>query len=333
MIQYFSRKLFLMGAVLFIVISVTFFISHMLPGDPLLLWAGERPTEEQLDLARENLGLDQPKTKQFYIFLRNIIRGDMGISLRTRQPVIKEIGVRFASTLELVSFSMFFALFVGALLGLVSVLKKGTKIDSFIRVAGYVGMSFPVFWLGMVLQIVFFGLLGWLPLQGRLSGQFLPELNTGFVFIDCLFSGQWDLLIDATRHAALPVLTMTIGITGVVIRTSRSALISTMSEPYFLTYRSFGFSTYETIKKSGYKNTLLPVSTIMGLVYGMMLGGTFFIESIFDWPGMGQFGVLSVLTGDFPSVIGVTIVYSVSYILINFFVDLLYFIIDPRTRI
>ena len=175
-----------MGAVLFIVISVTFFISHMLPGDPLLLWAGERPTEEQLDLARENLGLDQPKTKQFYIFLRNIIRGDMGTSLRTRQPVIKEIGVRFASTLELVSFSMFFALFVGALLGLVSVLKKGTKIDSFIRVAGYVGMSFPVFWLGMVLQIVFFGLLGWLPLQGRLSGQFLPELNTGFVFIDCL---------------------------------------------------------------------------------------------------------------------------------------------------
>ncbi len=333
MIRYILKKTVLMVSVLFVVVSVTFFIAHMLPGDPVSLWLGEHPTKEQIKMAQKELGFDKPKTIQFYRFIENLIKGDMGISLRTRQPVIEELGARFLATLELVTISMFFALFIGFPMAVVTVLKEGKAIDTLIRVFGYVGMSFPVFWLGMLLQIVFFGLLGWLPLQGRLSGDFSSVISTGSIFIDCILFGDWGLFFDAARHAILPVLTMTICITGIVIRTSRSALVNTMNEAYFLTYKSFGFTDFEIIKKSSYKNTLVPISTVLGLLYGMMLGGTFFIESIFDWPGLGHFGVLSITTGDFPSVIGVTIVYSTSYILINFIVDVLYFIIDPRTRI
>ena len=333
MIQYFLKKTALMGSVFFIVVSIIFFVAHMLPGDPVSLWVGEHPTKEQIKTAQEELGLDKPKIIQFYRFLGNLLKGDMGISLRTRQPVTKELGTRFLATLELVSVSMFFALFIGYPLAVVTVLKEGKAIDSLIRVFGYVGMSFPVFWLGMLFQIVFFGFLGWLPLQGRLSGGFIPTISTGSIFVDCILSGDWELFLDAAAHAVLPVLTMTVCITGIVIRTSRSALGNTMSEPYFLTYKSFGFTDFEIIKKSSYKNTFLPISTIVGLLYGMMLGGTFFIESIFDWPGMGHFGVLSIITGDFPSIIGVTIIYSTSYILINFIIDVLYFFLDPRTRI
>ena len=333
MIRYILKKAFLMVSVFFVVVSVTFFIAHILPGDPISLWVGEHPTKEQIKTAQKELGFDQPKTIQFYRFIKNLLKGDMGVSLRTRQPVIEELRVRFLATQELVTISMFFALSIGFPLAVITILKEGKAIDTLIRVLGYVGMSFPVFWLGMLLQIIFFGLLGWLPLQGRLSGDFSAAISSGSVFINSVLSGDWNLLLDAIMHATLPVLTMTICITGIVIRTSRSALVNTMNEPYFLTYKSFGFTDFEIIKKSSYKNTLVPVSTILGLLYGMMLGGTFFIESIFDWPGLGHFGVLSITTGDFPSIIGVTILYSTSYILINFIIDILYFIIDPRTRI
>ena len=333
MIQYISKKIILMLSVFFVVVSVTFFIAHMLPGDPVSLWVGEHPTKEQIEAAQKELGFDKPKIIQFSKFVKNLFKGDMGISLRTRQPVIQELRLRFLATLELVTISMFFSLFVGFPLAVVTVLNNGKVIDSLIRAFGYLGMSFPVFWLGMLLQIIFFGLLGWFPLQGRVSGELSSAIIKGSIFVDCVLSGNWALFSDAARHAFLPVLTMIICITGIVIRTSRSALVNTMNEPYFLTYKTFGFSDYEIIKKSGYKNTLVPISTVLGLLYGMMLGGTFFIESIFDWPGLGHFGVLSIMTGDFPSIIGVTIVYSASYILINFVVDILYFIIDPRVRI
>ena len=141
------------------------------------LWLGEHPTKEQIKMAQKELGFDKPKTIQFYRFIENLIKGDMGISLRTRQPVIEELGARFLATLELVTISMFFALFIGFPMAVVTVLKEGKAIDTLIRVFGYVGMSFPVFWLGMLLQIVFFGLLGWLPLQGRLSGDFSSVIN------------------------------------------------------------------------------------------------------------------------------------------------------------
>ena len=255
--------------------------------------------------------------------------------MRTKQPITTELSSRFFATFELVSVSMFFSVLIAFPLGLIAALKNNTTVDILIRGLGYVGLSIPVFWLGMILQIVFFAWIGWFPLQGRFSTDIYMNadliIHTGFILFDTLISGEWTLFINALHYIFLPAITMSVAVMGIIIRISKSSLADTMKEPFFTTLLSFGFTPQQAVVGSAYKNTLVPVSTIVGLSYGMMLGGTFLIESIFDWPGLGQFGVLSILTGDFPAIVGLTLIYSISYVLINFLIDMLYLIIDPRT--
>ena len=336
MINYFFQRLLMMVGVIFIVVTITFFIAHWLPGDPTALWVGSRPTEEQLEVARKTLGLEKSLAKQYIHYISNIFQGDLGTSLRTKQPITTELSNRFSATFELVSVSMLLSVLIAFPFGLFAALKNNTRIDVFIRGLGYIGLAIPVFWLGMILQIIFFAWLGWFPLQGRFLTDIYTNndliINTGFILFDTLVSGEWSLFVNAVHYISLPVITMSVAVVGIVIRISKSSLVDTMKEPFFTTFLSFGFSPKEVVISSAYKNTLIPVSTIVGLSYGMMLGGTFLIESIFDWPGLGQFGVLSILTGDFPAIVGLTLVYSISYVLINFLIDMLYLIIDPRTR-
>ena len=326
----------MMLGVIFVVVTITFFIAHWLPGDPTALWVGSRPTEEQLEVARKTLGLEKSLAKQYIHYISNIFQGDLGTSLRTKQPITTELSSRFSATFELVSVSMLLSVLISFPFGLIAALKNNTRIDLFIRALGYIGLAIPVFWLGMILQIIFFAWLGWFPLQGRFLTDIYTNndliINTGFILFDTFVSGEWSLFVNAVHYISLPVITMSVAVVGIVIRISKSSLVDTMKEPFFTTFLSFGFSPKEVVISSAYKNTLIPVSTIVGLSYGMMLGGTFLIESIFDWPGLGQFGVLSILTGDFPAIVGLTLVYSISYVLINFLIDMLYLIIDPRTR-
>ena len=326
----------MMVGVIFVVVTITFFIAHWLPGDPTALWVGSHPTEEQLEAARKTLGLEKSLAKQYIHYISNIFQGDLGTSLRTKQPITTELSSRFSATFELVSVSMLLSVLIAFPFGLIAALKNNTRIDLFIRGLGYIGLAIPVFWLGMILQIVFFAWLGWFPLQGRFLTDIYTNndliINSGFILFDTLVSGEWSLFVKAVHYISLPVITMSVAVVGIVIRISKSSLVDTMKEPFFTTFLSFGFSPKEVVMSSAYKNTLIPVSTIVGLSYGMMLGGTFLIESIFDWPGLGQFGVLSILTGDFPAIVGLTLVYSISYVLINFLIDMLYLIIDPRTR-
>ncbi len=323
-----------MVLIMLIVTSITFFIVRWFPGDPVFLWVGDHSTKEQIDRARSDLGLDKPIYEQYLSFLKKTASLDLGVSLRTRQPVLAELANRFSATFELVSFSMLIALLLGFPMGLISALKKKTFTDYFFRGFGYLGLSIPVFWLGMVLQLIFFGVLYWFPLQGRFSGfgSLDSQLiyNSGFLLMDSFLSGNWVLFVDVLRHIALPAFTMAFGVLGIVLRTVRSSMIETMNAPFFTTFKSYGFNNHEIIKKSAYKNTLVPTSTVVGLSFGLMLGGTFLVESIFDWPGLGQFSVLSILTRDFPSIIGVTILYSLVYVIINFVVDLFYGVVDPR---
>jgi peptide/nickel transport system permease protein len=326
----------MMVGVIFVVVTITFFIAHWLPGDPTALWVGLHPTEEQLEAARKTLGLEKSLAKQYIHYISNIFQGDLGTSLRTKQPITTELSSRFSATFELVSVSMLLSVLIAFPFGLIAALKNNTRIDLFIRGLGYIGLAIPVFWLGMILQIVFFAWLGWFPLQGRFLTDIYTNndliINSGFILFDTFVSGEWSLFVKAVHYISLPVITMSVAVVGIVIRISKSSLVDTMKEPFFTTFLSFGFSPKEVVMSSAYKNTLIPVSTIVGLSYGMMLGGTFLIESIFDWPGLGQFGVLSILTGDFPAIVGLTLVYSISYVLINFLIDMLYLIIDPRTR-
>ena len=269
--------------------------------------------------------------------MKRTISLDLGVSLRTKQPVLDEINKRFPATFELVFFSMFISIIVGLPMGVISALKKGKKIDVLFRGFSYMGLSLPVFWLAMILQIVFFGVLNWFPLQGRYSGSAFHDDHTifhsGFIFLDTFFSGDLSSFLDALEHIVLPGLTMAFGVLGILFRITRTTTIDTMDAPFFRTFKFYGFKDREIIKKSGYKNTLIPISTVAGLSFGLMLGGTFLVESIFDWPGIGQFSVLSILTRDYPAVIGVTILYSFIYIIINFFIDLLYVVVDPRIRV
>ena len=326
-----------MSFIVFLVITITFFIAHWLPGDPTALWVGPHPTEEQLEKARKTLGLDESLAKQYINYISNIFQGDLGTSLRTKQPVITELSTRFPATFELVSFSILLSILIAFPLGLVAALKNNTSTDMIIRGLGYIGLAIPVFWLGMILQIVFFAWMGWFPLQGRYTSDIFLNANTitntGFILFDTFISGEWGSFVDALHYISLPVVTMSVAVIGLIIRISKSSLMDVIKEPFFTTLLSFGFSAKEAVITSAYKNTLVPVSTIVGLSYGMMLGGTFLIESIFDWPGLGQFGVLSILTGDFPAIAGITLLYSISYVLINFIIDIFYLFIDPRTRV
>ena len=187
-----------------------------------------------------------------------------------------------------------------------------------------------------MMQLIFFGTLQWFPLQGRYAGIYSLDAQliytTGFLLFDSLLSGEWRLFFDGIWHIILPASTMAFGVLGIILRTTRSAMVDSMNEPFFQTYISYGFNNVETIRCSAYKNTLIPVSTIAGLTFGLMLGGTFLVESIFDWPGLGQFSVLSILTNDFPAIIGVTILYTITYVIVNFSIDIFYGFVDPRIK-
>ena len=336
MYKYFFNRIFLMVLIMLVVSSITFFIVRWLPGDPVFLWVGDHPTKEQIESARNDFGFNEPIYKQYLSFLKKTLSLDLGVSLRTRQPVTTELLNRFSATFELVLFSMIIAILLGFPMGLISALKQKTIFDYFLRSFGYIGLSLPVFWLGMILQLIFFGILYWFPLQGRYSGVDSLDnqliYNSGFLLIDSLLSGDWSFFMDGLKHIILPAFTMAFGVLGIILRTTRSAMIETMHTPFYRTFISYGFNDSEIIRKSAYKNTLVPISTVVGLSFGLMLGGTFLVESIFDWPGLGQFSVLSILTRDFPAIIGVTILYSSTYVIINFFIDLFYAIIDPRIR-
>tara|TARA_B100001250_G_C19810554_1_gene795496 strand:- start:2601 stop:3605 length:1005 start_codon:yes stop_codon:yes gene_type:complete len=329
--KYILNRIALSLLILLVIMVITFFISRVLPGDPILLWTGDHPTEKQINQARKELGLDKTLFNQLINYSTQLLNGDMGVSIRTHQSVNLELKKRFFATFELVSISIFISIIIGYPLGLYAGLNKGKLTDKLISGFGYLGLSFPVFWLGMILQIIFFSQLNILPLQGRVSNYI--ELNntfSGIILLDSLINQNWSLFLDAINHIILPAATLSFSIIGIVIRTTRSSLIDTMHEPYFNTFLTYGFTKREVVSKTAYKNTFIPVSTIVGLCYGLLLGGTFLVESIFDWPGLGQFCVLSILTNDFPAIIGVTLLYATSYILINFFIDVLYVFLDPR---
>ena len=320
---------------MFGVIVIMFFVSRLLPGDPVMLIVGDHPTIEQIEVANEKLGFNKHLLVQFGIYLGNLFKGDFGISLRTKQPVSIELGNRFAATFELVTISLLLAIIIGFPLGILSAYYRETKSATSIRAISFSSIALPVFWSGMLLQMFFHGKLGWLPLQGRFSPKLQGvemNFNSGIMLIDTLLSGNWRAFSDVIHPLALPTLCLTFSSLGIIIRTVRSAVMETIEEDHFMTYRTFGFHPLTILFRLAFKNSLVLSLTVIGLVYGMLLGGSFLVESIFDWPGLGHFGVLSIITNDFPSVMGVTILYAGIYLLINFLVDVAYYFIDPRIR-
>ena len=330
------KRVLLLFLTIFGVMIITFFLSRLLHGDPALLILGEHPTAEQMESVNEKLGLNKPLIEQFWIYITDLVRGDLGTSLRTKNPVSFELGNRFTATFELVTIALFLAILIGFPLGVLSAYYRKTKLSLFIRTISFTSFALPVFWSGMLLQILLFGKLGWFPLQGRISAQFQSSelsIQTGILVVDTLLSGNWEMFLDAMRHIALPVICLSFSILGIIIRTVRSAVLENIQKDYFMTYQTFGFAPLVILFRLALRNSLILSITVIGLVYGMLLGGSFLVESIFDWPGLGHFGYLSISASDLPSVMGVTILYSAVYVVINFLVDIACHYLDPRLRI
>jgi peptide/nickel transport system permease protein len=336
MIRSILHRLALMVLILVGVMTVTFVLSRVLPGSPVEMMLGAKPTPEQIAQAEEELGLNQPLPEQNGRFLIGAVQGDFGKSLITGQPVTSDVFLRATATLELVTLSLLLALFVGLPLGVQAAVKKQTAVDHTIRMGSVAAVAVPVFFLGLLLQVFFAGKLGILPLQGRIDSGVLLDYAfarvTGFYLIDTLLAGEIGAFASAVRHLILPVLTLSLASMATIVRVTRSMMIEAMQEDHVLTVRAYGVPQKHIHYRYALKATLIPLLTVVGLTYGFMLGGSIIVEYVFDWPGVGGYMVQALLNNDFPAVMGVTFFIAFAYLLINLVIDLLYQALDPRLR-
>ena len=337
MLRFILRRVTWLIFVLLGLCAITFILSRVVPGDPAALYLGPRAKAEQVEMVRIQLGFDQPLYVQFLYYLRDLTQGNLGESLRTHRPVMVGIMDHLPASLELMFGAIMVALFVGIPLGVISAKKENTAIDHFNRLFAVASISLPSFWLAMILQIIFFRLLGILPIGGRLDtvvGLVNPiEKITGFYIIDALVTGNWPALKDAVWHLILPTMTLAAYPTGLIARMTRSTMLEVLREDYITTARSLGVSEKEILFVQGLRNALAPTLTTAGLCFAAMLIGTFYIELIFFWPGIGKYITNAILLNDYPVIMGVTLLMAFFYVVLNLIVDVLIALVDPRIRL
>ena len=317
--------------VVFGVSLITFTISHLIPGDPARLIAGDRASDALVAGIRHQLGLDLPLYQQYGRYVLDLVQGDLGTSIRTNRPVLEDLQAFFPATLELALVALFLAIVVGVPLGVLSAVYHNRAIDQIARTLAVTGISTPAFWLGLGAIVLFYGHLGWLPGGGRLSeGLTPPNTITGFYLIDSLLAGNFSLFVDALKHLILPAATLGFVTLGVISRQIRSAMLDQLGEDYIRTARAYGLSKWTVILRHALPNALIPSVTVLGLTLGDLLYGAVLTETVFAWPGMGAYVVKSIQSLDFQAVMGFAILVSFIYVLLNMAIDLLYRVIDPR---
>jgi peptide/nickel transport system permease protein len=333
---YIARRLVQSIVVLMIVSVCTFLIAHAIPGDPINAVINERLAERpEVRLAMEQRwGLDKPLAVQYVYYLRNLLHGDMGESITYRRPVVDDLQKFVPATMELSFFAMLFAVTLGVPLGITGALCRDRWPDNLSRMFALFGTSVPVFWLGLIMLYFFHVRLGWLPGPGRLDvGMKPPPHVTGIDTLDAAMAGQWDVFWSAIRHLILPSIVLGSYAMGIVARMLRSSLIAAVGEDYIRTARSKGLEERRVIVVHALRNALIPTVTVLGLTFASLLAGAVLTETIFSWPGIGQYAVKAAIKLDYPGLLGVTLVVAVSYVLFNLLIDILYGFIDPRIRV
>ena len=319
--------------VIFGVTLIVFFLSHVIPGDPARMMVGQRASQEALDNVRKQLGLDKPLIIQYFIYMKNLLSGDLGTSIRTQQPVISDLTVFFPATLELVLYAFLIALLIGIPLGVITSIKQNTLVDHLGRIFSIGGVSIPAFWSGIVLILIFYSKLNLLPSSGRLSlGANLGTKITGLITIDSLLTGNWGVFKDSVRHLILPAIVLSYAQLATITRQVRSSMLEVLNEEYIKTARANGIKEWFLIIFYALRNALIPTITVVGLSLGGLLGGAVVTETVFNWPGMGKYVVDSIAFLDFPSIMGFTIIVVIGYVLINLIVDVFYMILNPQIR-
>ncbi|ARF48170.1 ABC transporter permease [Pantoea stewartii] len=310
---------------------ITFIISHLIPGDPARLLAGDRASDEIVQHIRQQLGLDLPLWQQFIRYVQQLLHGDLGTSIRTGRPVLDDLRAFFPATLELAFCALLIALLVGVPLGVLSAVYRNRWLDHLVRLLALTGISIPAFWLGLGAIVLFYGKLNLLPGGGRLDDWLDPSTRiTGFYLVDALLEGNTEVFMNALQHLILPATTLAFVHLGIVARQIRSAMLEQLSEDYIRTALASGLPKFTIVVRYALPNALIPSVTVLGLALGDLLYGAVLTETVFAWPGMGAYVVSSIQALDFPAVMGFAIVVSFAYVLVNLFVDLLYLWIDPR---
>ncbi len=312
---------------------LTFAMIRLVPGDPIELLAGERgiSTERHAEL-RAIYGFDKPLLEQYWIYVKGILSGDLGRSIVTRQPVLDEFFTLFPATIELSLCALIFALALGLPAGILAAVRRGSVFDHTVMGAALTGYSMPIFWWGLLLIILFSGILGWTPVSGRVSLMFYFEPVTGFMLIDSLLSGQDGAFASALSHLVLPAIVLGTIPLAVIARQTRSAMLEVLGEDYVRTARAKGLAPWRVIGIHALRNALIPVITVIGLQVGVMFAGAVLTETIFSWPGIGKWLIDSISRRDYPSVQGGILLIATTVILVNLLVDLVYGLVNPRIR-
>ncbi|MCC7430939.1 ABC transporter permease [bacterium] len=317
---------------LFGISTLVFFMVQFLPGDPARVMLGERATPEAVKNLREELGLNEHIVFQYFKFVKKTLQGDFGRSFKSRELVSTEIKNHFPATIELAFFSLLLASFFGILVGIVSAVKRKTFFDYFGMVFALVGISMPVFWLGLVLIMVFAVNFNFLPVSDRISPEFIFEPITNFYLLDALILKDLNIFTNVLQHLVLPAVTLATIPLAIIARLTRSSMLEVLNKDFVRTAHAKGLSKKVVIFKHVLKNALIPIVTVIGLQFGLLLGGAILTETVFAWPGVGRWVLNSVLARDFTSVQGGAITIATAFVLINLLVDVLYFYLNPKLR-
>jgi peptide/nickel transport system permease protein len=312
---------------------ITFYVTFMVPADPARYFAGPHATKEQVDALRRQFGLDRPPYEQFVNYIIRLLHGDLGMALHTRRPVIEDLIIRFPATLELAIFSIIIATFSGVFIGVVSAIKKDSVIDNVLRVFSLGGVALPGFFIALIFQYIFYSKLGLFPGGGRIDPSIDLKCITGLNLIDSLITMNWHAFVSSLYHIILPSTCLAYIALATIARMTRSSMLEVLSQDYIKTARAKGLSNFVVIYKHALRNALIPTTTVIGLTFGNILGGAVLVELIFRWPGLGTYVAESMLTLDFPAIMGTTLLIGLIYVIINLCVDILYSVIDPRIKV
>ncbi len=335
LIQHLTRRLLLMIPMVIGITLLLFVVTHIVPANPLAVILTERSMDdpEAVKAATEKWGLDKPLPEQYLIYLENLLKGDLGTSFKTKNPVASDLKNFLPATLELSIGSFIFAILLGLPLGIISATKTGSFVDHFTRVISLLGASMPPFWSGLLILFVFYYKLGWAPGPGRINSRIgAPHSVTGLFVFDSLLTGNMPALWSSLSHLILPSIILGWFTLALIARITRSSMLEVLSQDYIRTARAKGLAEKWVIMSHALRNALIPLVTLVGLAFAGLMSGAIMTETIFSWPGIGRYAVEAAANLDYPAITGTTLLIAIVYMLVNIFVDALYTIIDPRIR-
>lgn len=332
MLNYILKRILMLIPVLIGVSIIVFLIMRVFSPDPAPIVLGQHATQEAVQAWRQANGLNDSIFMQYFHYITGALTGDLGTSYYTKMPVTKEIFARFPATIELALVAIVIASLFGILIGVISAVKKNSIFDNAGMLIALIGVSMPIFWLGILLIIFFSGTLHWLPSNGRIDPLLQPAFVTGFYLIDSLIEGNMDAFINALRHLVLPATALAMYSMAIIARMTRSSMLDTLQQDYIRTARAKGISEGRVIRKHALRNGLIPIVTVIGLQLGTLLGGAVLTETVFSWPGIGAYTVACILKSDFPVVQGVVLFIAFIFVMVNLIVDVIYAFLDPRIK-